>query len=107
VEPRAREVVDIAARMLSGEIELIEGCRLINDLRWDLDADGHSRHFDEFVAFEQQAFSFPSREARKLWNAEYLAELDREAEALLAERGPRLRKACEELIRSYSPTKGG
>lgn len=101
MDPQVREVIAIARRILSGDLDPIEGCRQINEHRWDLDNDGLDARFDAFVQFDQKTMAFPSESARHLYNADYLAELDARAQAFLSEARPIFLEACRELIRSY------
>ena len=101
MDSQVRQVIDIARRILSGDLDPIEGCRQINEHRWDLDNDGLDPRFDAFVEFDRRTMSFPSRSARHLYNPEYLASLDAEAEAFLSAALPIFFQACRQLIHSF------
>lgn len=94
-------VCEIARQMISGEISLIDGCREINDLRWDLDNGGLDRRFDDFVEFERRCFTIPPAKSRHLWSKKALERCDALETEIIAKHGAELRASCKRLLDSY------
>ena len=95
------EVSSLCSRILDGELDLIEGCRLINNLRWDLDSDGFDDRFDYFVGFEMKCYAIPPKESRERWSKEALKRYDALAGELKCENEKEFLEQCRVLKKSY------
>lgn len=93
--------VAVARGMLAGEIDLIRGCKQLNDLRWDLDDDGLDERFDPFVVFEGELPLLPPPESRHLWNPDHLSSIEARASSLAEEWRSAILSACRRLLRLY------
>ena len=104
LQPKINDLVSIAKRIVTGELDIIEGCRLINDLRWDLDNDGLDNRFDYFVQFEMKCYSIPPTESRSRWSESVLEKYDTLANQLRSEHTNDFFAECKQLIASYETT---
>ena len=101
LQEKINEVVSICKRIIARELDLIEGCRLINDLHWDLDNDGLDDRFDYFVQFERKCYEIPPQESRSRWSQAALGKYDAQAEMLRSEYTDEFLGECTRLIVSY------
>jgi hypothetical protein len=100
---RAREAIVAAAQgMISGEIDLLDGCRLIVQWRAALNGvDAELPALDLVTGIESELDTFPVGPARQEWDTAVLARQDeRKAEYLQGVRGTLL-EACATLIAAW------
>lgn len=100
-EQQIDEVVELATRIISGDLDFIDGCRLINDLRWELDDDGLDDRFEYFVLFEKKCFSIPPKESRHYWSETALEKYDAQEAELRSSCLDEFKNQCRRLIASY------
>ena len=96
----AQRVVQVASRVIAGEIGVIEGARELNQLGHEI-ADDFDADFMTFKAIDSETDHLPVGEVRRLWSRPALLEKDREireAEDLHRRDGE---EACRKLIRRY------
>src|SRR6185437_16374320 len=91
------EILRVAAGIVSGEMEIVEGCRLLVShlgdagLRNDPDAI-------TVVGFESETDNFPVGSQRAYWNPTALAAKDAAREAYVAAAGTAVLAACQALM---------
>ncbi len=91
------ETISIAEAMISGEIPLIDGARLLCNLRYQIGAIDDSL-FTPIVGFESQTDEYPDESRRSLYSKKYLAELDKEILPWVEEVRPGIIADCKEII---------
>ena len=92
-----REVVSIASRMLDGEMPLIEGARVLYDLRCVVGL-ADSELFMPIVAFESDTDDQPVGAVRQMYSQEALAAKDQGIAGYLAEMRPEILETCRKII---------
>lgn len=95
-DPRI-EAVRIAEGVLSGEIELVPGCRAVQrplvalGLRMD-------EEFTIFIGVDSEADEFPFGDERNLWSVEALRRADAKLKSFDTHYRPLVAHACQKLI---------
>jgi hypothetical protein len=97
------ELLAVARAMLEWRMNLIEGARRINSLRF---AVGQPQHpvFVPIVAVESETDHVPLGKHRDRCAPGWLAEVDEEMREYISKDGEVVRDACREIIRMYSRT---
>jgi hypothetical protein len=98
-----QELVKAAKRILAGDLDPLEGCRLIVRIEQLLP----KTYRDDpdlltLVAIESETDHFAMGEARSYWTSSALEEQDRGRAAYVAKNGDVLRSACRNLIAKIS-----
>jgi hypothetical protein len=97
-----REVVRCAKAILSGELQLFAGCRVIAGLASDVvpswfdDPD-----FVQFGAVASETDDLPLGEARTHWSKDYLAEADGKAAVYEVQVAPAILDACRNIVSRF------
>ena len=95
-------IVEIARKMLTGDVGIIEGAQEICRARSGLpESQLQADVLLPFIAFESELHNFPLGESRKYWNQEVLAEKDIQLNQIVTRAGPELRSACIELLNAW------
>ena len=87
--------------MLSGEIELLEGCRQLVELAGRLD-ERDDEILAPIVAVESETDDLPLGDSRAHWSEQGLRRKDATVAAYLLEVRPVIMKAVELLVARYS-----
>ena len=97
-----QRIASIAATMITGHVDLLEGCRAIVQLRWNLsEPDSTDPDLLYLLAVEDELEDVPAGDVRQRWAPEALAEKDRrKAEYLSRARGEILR-SCQVLTAKW------
>ena len=69
--------IAIARRMVGGELGVIEGCRTLSSMRWELEAE-MADQFLPFVAIDSETDDLPIGAVRDLWDLDALARKDQQ-----------------------------
>lgn len=96
-----RELVAVAAEMLAGSVNLVEGMRRICALRFAIE-DSENEVFLPIRAMESETDSFPLGEMRLSCSEDYLKRADAEMESYLADSRHDILQACREIVRTFS-----
>ncbi len=94
-------LVDIAQKMLAGEIGPIEGSRKITRLRFDVE-DEENDVFNPFVGIDSESDDVVVGD-RTLWAEAFLEDIDRKYAAYEAVLRPRIVADCEALLAVFEP----
>lgn len=95
------KIIAIATSMISGEKNLIEGCRILTGLRFEIDNPDD----DAFIVFrgvDSETDGYPLGKVRDGYNTEYLRRLDCDMDRYLEKAKPDIIEACEEIIIKFS-----
>lgn len=95
------KLVAIANAMLGGEVNLIEGCRVICSLRYE-SSDPDHQVFLPIRGIESESDHYPLGEYRKQYAPEYLQRIDAEMEKYLVEAQSDILAACREIVQVFS-----
>ena len=95
------ELVNVAAAMIAGTMNLIEGVRRITSLRYAVE-NPDDEVFFPIIAVDSETDHFPIGTARAECAPEYLRRIDQEIEKYLADAKPAILSACQEIIQAYS-----
>jgi hypothetical protein len=100
-----RNILRLANKMLDGEMELIEGCRLIANLALYI-SDEQTGYPDEllfpFIAVASDTDHLPTGSCRAHYDKDYLNELDKERQKYIEEARNDIMEACREVIKTFS-----
>ena len=91
------EAVLIARSMLSGDLDVFEGNRILSGLRYDLDMESDG-DFLFFTAVASETDEWPSADARHLYSNAMLTKTDAEMRAYLDDMGPAIMQQCRVII---------
>ena len=95
------DVVRTARQMLSGELGIIEGSRLLRPLAVDLGLDDGDPDFNEFVVVDSDTDHLPIGPVRRYWAKEALEEKDRERERYEEQVRSAVMAACDVLVARF------
>ncbi len=97
-----RKILDTAKDMLDGKINLIEGSRIINRLKYTVNQEENPL-FNIFHVVSSDTENIPiDHNVRKNFGEEYLDKSDREMKAYLKDMEKSIKEACKNLMQSYS-----
>lgn len=97
---KTAEMVEIARLMLARQYDLIEGCRLVASLGSLIGAEDDSAMIP-FRGFASEMDRFPRGEVRRNYAADFLEELDREAEAYVEDARTEILRSCGDLLARF------
>jgi hypothetical protein len=100
LSPKKAELIGLAKKMLEGEIDLIEGVRRINALRFEV-GEPDSEPFMAIRAVDSETDHFPLGSVRERYSPEALRRVDVEMENYLLEASEDIRRACDQIIRVF------
>jgi len=95
------EIATVARKALDGEIDIIEGCRLLVKLASRLEVS-ESDALKTIIAIESETEALPLGEFRSLWNPESLAKKDAEFAPYIEQVRPLVLEAFRALVQEYS-----
>ena len=101
ITAKKEELVAVAAAMIEGNLNLIEGVRKIASLRYKIE-DPTNKIFTYFIAVDSETDHLPLGSMRVHCAPEYLKQADDEMERYLADERSGILKACHEIIQVYS-----
>ena len=101
VAEKRRELISIAASMLAGEMNLIEGVRQICVLRFAVE-DPENELFLALRGVESETDNFPLGSMRESCSPEYLKRIDSEMQNYLANAQGEILQACREIVKAFS-----
>jgi predicted regulator of Ras-like GTPase activity (Roadblock/LC7/MglB family) len=101
VQAQQKEVVRIAREMLSGDIGVIEGARLLVGLRPTVTRDSLDPDFLPFAAISSETGNFPIGKQRDLWAPSALEQKDKEIRQAEELHRPSAHAACRVLIKRF------
>src|SRR5262249_792538 len=91
-------IIQTAHGMVNGTVPLIEGCRMLVQLRSA--AEIHSNPtFDVLVGIESETDDYPVGSHRSEYAPAFLARKDAEVSGYLESNGPAILSACRDIIR--------
>ena len=97
-----RKILETAHGMLDGKINLIEGSRIINRLKYTVDEEENPL-FNVFHVVSSDTENIPlDQKTRINFGEEYLKKSDEEMKSYLKDMGESVIDACRKLIQSYS-----
>lgn len=95
------ELVETASKMLDGELDLIEGCRRIVRLRFELD-EPEDEIFLPLVGVESETDDLPIGNLRDELSSDALSSKDQEKANYLAKVKSNILDTCERIIAKFS-----
>jgi len=99
--PLQSRISDAAQKILSEELGIVEGCRLLSQLRARLD-DPTNELFDTFVAVASETEDLPLGELRSQWSKESLARIEARVNAYINRMREIVLEDCRVLVKEYS-----
>lgn len=98
------KIIEIANKMLKGEINLAKGSREIVSLKNKIE-DSENDIFNTFILVDSDTDHIPlDEDIRKRWNQESLKELDKELDQYIFDMRKKILESCKELIRYFNKT---
>jgi hypothetical protein len=97
---KTTELVNVANAMLQGEVNLIEGCRRICNLRDQIDSE--NKVFLAIEGIESDTDHFPLGKFREQCAPDYLKKMDNEMDRYVEDAREDILKACREIIRVFA-----
>ena len=95
------ELIDVAQKMINGELHLIEGVRKLRKLIYDIGREEDAL-FLPIIGVESETDHYPIGNLRDQCASSYLQEADSDMEAYLNESKPIILKTCQKIIESFS-----
>lgn len=95
------KIIEIARRILSGEVDIVGGARDLARVSHQLGAD-HDPDFVFFIGLDSETDHLPIGDVRQHWNPEVLRAKDAELAAHEAKVRERTFEVCQRLIEKYS-----
>jgi hypothetical protein len=93
-----QRIAGIAATMIAGQVDLLDGCRAIVQLRWSLSKpDSMDPDLLYLLAVEDDLEDVPGGEVRQRWAPEALAEKDRRKTEYLGRAREEILRSCQAL----------
>jgi hypothetical protein len=94
------ELVKLCQQVIAGELDIVQGCMLIEPFLIHFGMDMHS---DLLVikAVDSDSDRFAFGETRKLWSPELLAERDREKDETAESNRAHVIAACERIMSHF------
>jgi hypothetical protein len=102
VDDAPERAIAVARRILAGQIGLIEGCRALSSMCWEIEADVRVR-FSPFIAIDSETDDLPIGAVRDLWQPSVLALKDLEISRCEQLYRAQAVEACRALIESLRP----
>lgn len=103
VRQRKRDVIDIATRMLQGQVGIVEGSRKLASISHDLEFLGHFADFKPFVGIDSETVHLPiGASFRARCAPAYLSRADIEIEEYERAVKADAFHACSVLIERFS-----
>ncbi|MGO4549555.1 hypothetical protein AB4059_00405 [Lysobacter sp. 2RAF19] len=96
-----RRAAEIAAGILSGDVAVLEGSRLLDLIRWELEVDERDPDFDVFTAIASETDALPIGPVRQHWSPEALAKLESEIQSAIAWAAPLAAPACQAIVERF------
>lgn len=96
------EVVDTAKKMLTGELDFLEGARRLVDLRHEAAVRNDDPDFMKFVAIDSETDALPIGRVRREWPDDVLQKLQPEIDNATVWAREFGGAACESLVRRFS-----
>jgi len=101
VQNQKNRVVEVSTMMLNGEMDLIEGTRLLTTLRWEVTEDQFDQDFLLFVGIDSETDALPIGEERLDWADYALAEKDVEIKRIEDYYRDKIFAACRVLVERF------
>jgi hypothetical protein len=99
-ERQLAELRAVARAMIEGRVHLVEGARMINALRFDIE-ENVQEVFNPIISFVDDTEAFPLGDLRTEYEPNYLRRLDEETNKLIEESKSDVLTACEEILRVF------
>lgn len=93
------ELVGVARKILSGETSILEGCREIEVLRYEID-DPENSIFYPIRAFESESSHYPTTN-RSLFSQDLITRLDNELASLSETMKESIFDSCRKIIELF------
>lgn len=100
-ESAQSRIVEAAQKILAGEMDIVEGCRLLLYLQQLLN-DPNDELFMTFIVIASETEHFPVGELRSRWHKDSLARVDAEVGAYITRVRKSVMEACTALVKEYS-----
>jgi hypothetical protein len=101
----SKRAIEVARRVLTGELGVIEGSRALSAMRWEFGHDV-TDHFSPFVAIASETDDLPVGAVRSLWDLAALVRKDLEIERSEQFYRPQALEACRVLIERLTTNHG-
>ncbi len=100
-----QEIASLALSIVGGELDVLEGCRRIVDLRGSLgESEANDPDLLVIVGVESELDDVPSGATRELWAPDALAARDAERDEYLSAVRPELLRACQSIAARWGPS---
>jgi len=101
VKRKRQELVGVARAMLDGRMDLIEGCRRILALRFQVNGSDDEA-FVPFQGFDSQTDHLPKGDARNRFAPELLERFDAEEEEFLEAAKTEILRSCQDIVGRFA-----
>jgi len=93
-------IIKICHSLISGQTNIILGCREIVSLRSDLDLE-NDLDFLPFISVASETDDWPEPSIRRNFNTEYLKKIDKETNEYIKSVQETIMESCKLLISKY------
>ena len=96
-----RELVKTATQVITGELDLVRGCRKLSQLSGSIQPFNRDI-FNPIIGFESETDDYPLDEVRDTYERIYLSKLDRELLEYSDQMRTNILNACQRIVAEYS-----
>ena len=100
-----QRIAEVAATMISGQMDLLAGCRAIVQLRWSLtEPDSLDPDLLYLLSVEDELEDVPLGDVRQRWSPEALASKDQKKSDYLDRAREEILRSCHALNIKWGPS---
>ena len=101
VQSCRERAAELAARVISGALPVLEGCHLLDELRTAVEVPDDDPDFLAFNVIKSETDSLPIGRIRKHWAHEALSRLEPELRSAAAWASPIALPACASIVARF------
>jgi len=96
-----RRAVELAAGILAGNVQVLEGCHELASLRWEVEVHERDEDFATFTCISSETDMLPVGRVGALWSPEALASLEPQIQSAIAWAIQEAASACRSVIQRF------
>jgi len=96
-----QRAAELATGILTGSVQVLEGCHELASLRWEVEVDEWDKDFVTFAAISSETDSLPVGQVRAHWSSEALARLEPQIQSAVAWATAQATAACRSVVQRF------
>jgi len=96
-----QRAVDLATGILDGTLNVLEACRDLAALHWEVEVDQWDEDFTRFSGISSETDALPVGRVRDLWSAAALARIEPDIQSAVEWATPLAIPACRSVIARF------